>query len=154
MTAMNIECCALPTITVVGREGSTHDGPGFIQNLWADANEHFGEIAHLVKRNSDGLPVGFWGAMSDFSRTFLPWENNFSEGLYLAGAECVDGAEPPVGWTKWILPSFKYLKVENADFCAVMQYITENDFTLAGAVHDFTDPASGKNYMLFPIRKL
>ena len=24
----------------------------------------------------------------------------------------------------------------------------------AGAVHDFTDPASGANYMLFPIRKL
>ncbi len=25
---------------------------------------------------------------------------------------------------------------------------------LAGAVHDFTDPKTGKNYMFFPIRKL
>lgn len=151
---MNIERCKRPALTVIGREGSTHDGPGFIQRLWNEANEHFSEIEPLVKRNESGVPVGFWGAMSDFSRTFQPWENNFSEGLYLAGAECIDGAEPPQGWAKWIIPTFEYLKVENADFAAVLEYMKENHLSLAGAVHDFTDPATGKSYMLFPIQKL
>lgn len=151
---MNIERLTLPSVTIIGREGSTHAGPGFIQNLWAAANEHFSEIEPLIKRSADGTPSGFWGAMTDFSRTFLPWENNFSEGLYLAGAECFDCAEPPPGWTKWIIPSFEYLKVENADFSAVLAYMARNNLPLAGAVHDFTDPSSGKNYMLFPIRKL
>lgn len=148
---MNIERCTLPAFTVIGREGSTNDGPGFIQQLWANANAHFSEIEALVTRDESGTPVGFWGAMSDFSRAFRPWTNNFSEGLYLAGAECADDAEPPAGWTKWIVPAFEYLKVENADFPAVLQFIKDNSLTLAGAVHDFTDPATGKNYMFFPI---
>jgi len=151
---MNIERLTLPALTVIGREGSTHDGPGFIQRLWTEANEHFPEIEPLVKRGENGAPAGFWGAMTDFSRSFLPWENDFSEGLYLAGAECADGAEPPAGWTKWIIPSFEYLKVENADFPAMLAYMQERGIPLAGAVHDFTDPSTGRNYMLFPVRKL
>ena len=151
---MNIERLILPATTVIGREGSTCDGPGFIQRLWAEANEHFSEIESLVKRGENGAPAGFWGAMTDFSRRFLPWENGFSEGLYLAGAECTDGSEPPAGWTKWIIPSFEYLKVENADFPAVLFYMRENNLSRAGAVHDFTDPATGRNYMLFPVSKL
>lgn len=35
--------------------------------------------------------------MSDFSRSFHPWED-FSKGLYLAGVECSDDAEAPDGW--------------------------------------------------------
>lgn len=151
---MNIERCILPALTIIGREGSTHDGPGFIQTLWADANAHFSEIESLVKRDASGIPVGFWGAMSDFSRAFNPWENSFSEGLYLAGAECVDGSEPPEGWTKWVIPAFEYLKVENADFGAVFQYMSENNLALAGAVHDYICPADGREYMLFPIHRL
>lgn len=34
--------------TVIGKEGSTLDGEGFIQKLWKDANDHFGEIALLL----------------------------------------------------------------------------------------------------------
>ena len=151
---MNIERCTLPAFTVIGREGSTNDGPGFIQQLWADANAHFPEIEPLVKRSENGTPIGFWGAMSDFSRSFQPWSNNFSEGLYLAGAECTDNAEAPAGWTKWTVPAYEYLKVENANFAAVLQHMAENGLSLAGAVHDFTDPATGRSYMLFPIRKL
>ena len=33
---------------VIGKEGSTLDGEGFIQKLWNDANSHFSEVAHLV----------------------------------------------------------------------------------------------------------
>ena len=35
---------------VIGKEGSTLDGEGFIQKLWKDANDNFREVAHLAKK--------------------------------------------------------------------------------------------------------
>ena len=43
---------------VIGKEGSTSDGDGFIQKLWDDADSHFSEIAHLAKRDAKGSIVG------------------------------------------------------------------------------------------------
>lgn len=146
-----------PAFTVIGKEGSTKDGEGFIQRLWEDANSHFGEVAALAKKNADGSLVGIWGAMTDMSRSFAPWGNGFSEGLYLAGVECEDGAQPPEGWTRWDVPGFEYLVAENVGgsvFADTIAYLSQNGLSLAGAVHDFTDPATGKGYMYFPIRKL
>ena len=94
--------------------------------------------------------------MSDLSHSFQPWEDNFTKGLYLAGVECVEGAEAPDGWTKWIVPGYEYLYAECDDgdtFGQVLAYMKENEMALAGAVHDFTCPETGKNYMFFPIRK-
>ena len=59
---MEITRIVKESFTVIGREGSTKDGEGFIQRLWKDANEHFSEIADLVKKDERGVPVGFWGA--------------------------------------------------------------------------------------------
>ena len=154
---MNFESCTLPAFTVIGREGSTRDGKGFIQRLWAEANARYAEIEPLVKRGADGATVGFWGAMSDPTRAFKPWSNNFSDGLYLAGAECVDGAEPPQGWTKWVVPGFEYLRAEAEGpdtFARAVQALRESGISLAGAAQDFTCPATGRNYIYFPIRKL
>ena len=153
---MKIERTSKGSFTVIGKEGSTSDGEGFIQRLWQDANSHFDEIADLAKRDGQGNLVGVWGAMSDMSRSFRPWDD-FSRGLYLAGAECRDGAEAPEGWVKWVVPAYGFLTAEHENehtFPDMMQYMTENGFTLAGAVNDFTDPKTGKNYMYFPIRKL
>ena len=83
---MKIERCIKESFVVIGKEGSTSDGEGFIQRLWADANSHFEEVQNLAKRDKDGNIAGIWGAMSDFSRSFHPWEA-FSKGLYLAGVE-------------------------------------------------------------------
>ena len=94
---------------VIGKEGSTSDGDGFIQKLWDDADSHFSEIAHLAKRDAKGSIVGIWGAMSDISRSFKPWEDGFRKGLYLAGVECGDHAEAPDGWTKWTIPGYEYM---------------------------------------------
>lgn len=144
------------SFAVIGKEGATTDGSGFIQRLWADANAHFAEIAHLVKKDADGNPVGIWGAMSDFTRSFRPWAH-FSEGLYLAGAECEPNAEVPEGWVKWVIPSYEYLRTEcesDRTFPEMITYLEQNQIPLACAVHDFTDPQTGKNYMYFPIRKL
>lgn len=154
---MKVETIIKESFTVIGKEGSTLDGPGFIQTLWSQANGHFPEIAALAKRDENGGFVGFWGAMSDFSRSFQPWEEGFSKGLYLAGAECRDDAEAPEGWVKWIIPGFEYLRAEcdrPTLFPDMIAYLESNSLTLVGAVHDFTDPRTGKNYMYFPIRKL
>ena len=127
-----------------------------IKHDWADANSHFAEVAHLAKKGENGNLVGVWGAMTDFSRSFLPWEDDFTKGLYLAGVECGDTAEPPEGWTKWVIPGFEYLRVEcdhDTVFPEMIAYLRAHNMTLAGAVHDFTCPRSGINYMYFPIRK-
>ncbi len=153
---MKIEKFKKDAFIVIGKEGSTHSGEGFIQKLWEDANSHFGEIEQLVKKDENGSICGIWGAMSDFSRSFSPWED-FSRGLYLAGAECLDGAEVPEGWTKWVIPAYEYIvaECENENtFTEVINYLKENDIPLAGAVQDFTCSSTGKNYMFFPIKKL
>lgn len=141
------------SFVVIGKEGSTCDGEGFIQRLWEDANSHFHEVSHLVKKNSDGTLAGIWGAMSDMSRSFRPWENEFSTGLYLAGVECNDDAIPPEGWKKWTIPTYEYLVVENSPnaFKDTITYLHDNHIELAGAVHDYTDPISGKAYLYFPV---
>ena len=154
---MKIEKYMKESFAVIGKEGSTLDGPGFIQRLWADANAHFGEVQPLAKTDETGNLAGIWGVMSDLSHSFRPWEDGFSKGLYLAGVECADDAEPPEGWTKWIIPGFEYLRAEcegENTFSEVLDYLHRNQIPLAGAVHDFTRPVSGKNYMLFPIRKM
>lgn len=141
---------------VIGKEGSTLDGSGFIQKLWNDANGHFNEVAHLVKKDDKGNMVGIWGAMSDMSHSFQPWEDGFTKGLYLSGVECIDDAEAPGGWVKWHIPGYEYIVVENyrGAFEKTIAQMDEKGIPLVGAVHDFTDPKSGKSYMYFPVRKL
>lgn len=152
---MKIEKCIKETFVVIGKEGSSLEGQNFIQKLWADANSQFHEIQKLAKKDQSGNIVGIWGAMSDFSRSFQPWEDNFSKGYYLAGIECNDNAEAPEGWMKWVIPSYEYIYVEYENentFPEVLDYMNLNNITLVGAVHDFTCPETGKNYMFFPIR--
>lgn len=157
---MQVQKCVKESFSVIGKEGSTNDGDGFIQKLWENANNHYNEISALVKTDDKGNPVGFWGAMSDFSRTFKPWENNLSKGIYLAGAEVQDDAEAPTGWVKWTIPSseFLYVKVENGaeeTVPAMMKYLEENNLKLAGAINDFLCPEENMQlYMFFPIRRL
>ena len=153
---MTVDKVTKESFTVIGKEGSTSDGDGFIQKLWADANSHFEQIEHLAKKDENGNLVGVWGAMSDSSRSFMPWKD-FREGLYLAGAECMDDAQAPDGWVKWVIPGYEYLRVENDEkdaFAKALDYLKERNIPLAGAVHDFTCPQTGKNYILFPIRRL
>lgn len=95
--------------------------------IWNDANAHFEEVQHLAKKDENGNICGIWGAMSDFSHSFMPWED-FNKGLYLAGVECNDDV-----------------------FSKVMEFMKSNGISLVGAVHDFTCPKTGKNYMYFPI---
>lgn len=154
---MKLERCEIPAFAVIGKEGSTNDGEGFVAKLWEEANKHFNEVAELAAKDEDGNLLGIWGAMSDMNRAFQPWENEFTEGLYLAGVQCSMEQEPPEGWTKWVIPSYEYLYTERTDpktFSQVIDWMKENQLPLAGAVHDFTCPQTGKNFLFFPIKKL
>ena len=152
---MRVDRMIKPSFTVIGMEGSTDDGNGFIGKLWDEANARFPEIMHLCKREADGSFSGFWGAMSDFSRSFRPWDD-FARGLYLAGAECVEGAEPPEGWTKWVIPGYEYLRFAQSEysFDRAAAHVRESGLHFAGAAHDFTDPRTGKGYIYIPIQSL
>ena len=73
------------------------------------------------------------------------------------GVECADDAQAPEGWTKWKVPGYEYLCAEAEDeavLSRVLDYMRANGLSLVGAVQDFTCPATGKDYMLFPIRVL
>ena len=79
---MKINKSVKESFTVIGKEGSTSDGEAFISKLWENANAHFGEVEHLAKKDENGNLCGIWGAMSDFSRSFMPWEG-FPRGFIL-----------------------------------------------------------------------
>ena len=154
---MNVSRGIKESFTVIGKEGSTRDGEGFIQRLWADANANFSQVAPLAKKDENGSLIGIWGAMTDVSRAFLPWEDGFSQGLYLAGVECEEAARAPEGWVKWVIPGFEYVYAEctgESFFGDMLRWLEQQKLSLAGAVQDFTCPKTGKNYMFFPIRKL
>lgn len=155
---MEIKRCIRECFSVIGKDGSTNAGEGFIKRLWEEANGSFQEVSHLAKRDDNGNIVGVWGAMSDFSHSFNPWEDNFTKGLYLAGVEAEPEAEAPEGWVKWTIPGYEYLYVKCGEenvFLQMVEYMKKQNLELAGAVHDYTCPKeNGQSYMFFPIRRL
>ena len=151
---MKYEKIVKNSFCVIGKVGSTNDGEGFVERLWQEANQNFHEVEALAKKDENGHLIGVWGAMTDFGFRFLPWEENFSKGLYLAGIEAEENAIAPPGWKKWILPGFECLKVkveEPDTFSKMIAFMKEENIELAAAVQDFTDPTTGQAYMLFPV---
>lgn len=158
---MDFKIVDLPEIAIIGKEGLCTESSNVVQELWGLCNSHFDEVAELGMKEKDGSYVGFWGAMSDETMSFMPWTNNFSRGLYLAGVEVSKDAEAPEGWTKWVMPARKYLVVDvqmdqyMAIFSEVIQHtIPDNQFKLCGAVCDYTEPATGNNKLFFPVTEL
>ena len=130
-----------------------------IEELWNEAGTHFHEVVALTKKDEKGNAVGFWGAMSDATMSFLPWKD-FKEGYYMAGVEVIDSARAPKGWKKWTIPAFDYLyaKVENNyqevfDYI-INDYIPQNNMILVGAIQEYNCPEeNGQLYLFFPIEK-
>ena len=94
------EIVDLPQIAIIGREGFCTKEKNEVQNLWEQGNLRFSEVADIGMKNADGSYVGFWGAMSDETMSFMPWTDGFSRGLYLAGIEVYEDTEVPAGWVK------------------------------------------------------
>ncbi len=152
---MEYERISLASFSVIGKEGSTDDGAGFIDRLWESANSAFHEIAHLAA-GGEQEEIRVWGLMSDMEMNFLPWEDGFSKGRYLAGVETVPEAQPPEGWVKWTSPAYEYISVP-ADspeaFPRAIKYLSDNGFELAGAAYDRIIPGKG-TCILLPVKKL
>ena len=152
------EIVDLPRIAIIGKEGFCTKEKNIVQNLWEQANLRFNEVADIGMKNADGSYVGFWGAMSDETMSFMPWTDDFSRGFYLAGIEVYEDTAVPSGWAKWVMPARKYLVTEvNPDsyketFRNVTdRLIPELGMKLTGAVCDFTEPATGQNKLFFPV---
>ena len=145
---LHIDC---PAYCVIGREGGTKDGEGFIQKLWEEANAHFDEIAPLAAQ-----PLTLWGAMSAYDRSLKPWEEEFTCGLYLAGIAVQEGAQPPEGWSKWDFPGYKAIALPMTEtaFAEGLAYLQENKLQLVLAVQERTDPNTGETLLVFPIKLL
>ena len=95
------EMIDLPKIAIIGKEGLCTKEKNVVQDLWQQANSNFSDIAVLGMKNADGSYVGF-----------LPWTDDFSRGLYLAGVEVYEDTPVPDGWVKWVMPARKYLVTE------------------------------------------
>lgn len=70
---MEIKTCVKESFSVIGKEGSTKDGAGFVQKLWEDANSHFNEIAHLAKKR---MNMEISAAYGEQCLTFLALSNH------------------------------------------------------------------------------
>ena len=98
---MKYEIIDLPIIAIIGKEGLCTKEKNVVHDLWHQANSNFSDIADLGMKNADGSFVGFWGAMSDETMSFMPWTDGFSRGLYLAGIEVYEA----VSYTHLTLPT-------------------------------------------------
>lgn len=158
---MDIKIVDLPEIAIIGKEGFCTEEANIVQNLWEQANENFDEVLEMGLKEKNGAFVGFWGAMSDETMSFMPWTNNFTRGYYLAGIEVHKDAQAPEGWKKWIMPARKYLVTEvmfekyMETFMKVIETeISIRNMKLSGAACDYTEPSTGKNFIFFPVQDL
>ncbi|WDV46465.1 effector binding domain-containing protein [Clostridiaceae bacterium M8S5] len=159
---MKVKIITKKSFKVLGKlgEGNSNEGFKWVPPLWEEANEHFNEIAYLAKRDANDNIVGMWGAMSDVDESFNPWGSN---GKYLAGCEVVEDAIVQDNWTLWQIPSYKYATIKctqetygNAFTYMSQQYLPDNNYTLAGAVHEYypQDAKKGEVHLYFPVERI
>ena len=157
---MEIKEIRLPSFTVIGKEGSTYQCADIVPKLWQQMDNDFSQVWPLAIKDENGKIDHSWGLMSDLNHQLLPWSDNFSKGLYLAGVEVEKDCEVPQGWTKWNIPERTYMVMEIPDGQYQKTFKKGIDFQLyyrryklVGAVCDYTDLKTGKNYLYFPVEK-
>lgn len=149
------------SFSVIGKlgHGHTEEASKWIPPLWQEANIYFNEIRPLAKTDQEGNLVGLWGAMSDINETFERWSD---QGKYLAGCEVLDQSMAPEGWTKWIIPSYKYVVIQcdqqnyQEKFAYMLHtYLPSKGYSIVAAVHEFYRPneTDGSIYLYFPVEK-
>ena len=144
---LKYEITDLPKIAIIGKEGLCTQEKNVVQDLWHQANSNFSDIADIGMKNADGSFVGFWGAMSDDTLSFLPWTDDFSRGLYLAGIEVYE--ETPVPYLVTDVQPETYGKIFEY---VIKSLIPDLGMKLVGAVCDFTEPATGQSKLFFPVK--
>ncbi len=151
---MRLERCFIGDVIVIGLESEVREGENTVVRLWREANARFHEVEGLAQRDAQGNLRGVWGAMSDFSRAFKPWEQRFTAGLYLAGVQCPAYAVPPAGWNKWLVPGGAYACARQEGerfFARALEELAAQKMTLRGAAQEYICPRTSEMYVLFPI---
>ncbi len=131
---MKIETCEKESFVVIGKKGRQRTEPALFRSYGMRRIPILEKSRIWQKKDEDGNISGIWGAMSDFSRSFQPWEG-FQKGLYLAGVECNEDAKAPDGWAKWVIPGYEYIYVERENdntFSEVIQYMKGNGIAPGG----------------------
>ena len=142
---------------VIGKEIFTWDGDGLIGKVWEVVDREFSNIEDIILKDEQGRPLAKWGAMSSKKRDFSMWEENGSSGLYLAGYEAPLDAEPPKGWTKWIVPGFEFRlgKIEGEGyFYRAFEELTNQGLPPVAATENWFDPDTDDAYFAFPVKRL
>jgi predicted transcriptional regulator YdeE len=148
--------------SVIGKmgKGLAIEGSNWIPSLWQEANNNFAEISNLAKLDAEGNIAGIWGAMSDVNDKFEGWQ---VEGKYLAGCEALDDAVPPIGWTKWVVPAFKYAisrctqdSYKDTLHRMIAEYLPQDNYKIVGAIQEFYNPKdnNGELSLYFPVEKI
>ena len=144
------------SFAVIGKAGQgPADNPqSWILPLWDVANKHYEEIAGLVRKNENGVPL-LWGAMNDEFESNKRWG---AVGKYMAGGEVDIETAAPKGWTKWVIPAQTYLVAA----CQMDEYlqvfttiVSALNNEIIGTVHEhYPDPGNpNKVEIYFPIAK-
>jgi predicted transcriptional regulator YdeE len=150
------------SFTVIGKvgQGLSAESRSWIPKIWQEANVKFEEVRDLAKTDHEGNIIGIWGAMSDISESFERWTD---QGKYLAGCEVLENSTAPIGWTKWIIPSYKYavIKCNQSTYeekfeYMIQEFLPNNNCSIVGAIHEYYNPleSNGELYLYFPIEKL
>ena len=152
---MIINKCHKAAFSVIGKMGSTDDGPKFVAGLWMQANAEMNAIIRLAKRDKKGIPVGCWGLRSDFGKQLAEWEDG--RGLYLAGVEVPNSAAAPAGFEKWDVPASNYVSVkvdgEIEDAVReVKEYTEKAGLDIAGAYFEYMNIVEPGLILFFPVK--
>lgn len=159
---MNIEITEKLSFALLGKESQGLSAKGFewVPEIWKEAMPNLDQIREFEVLDKNNETKGLWGAMSDVEDKFLKWDEH---GKYLVGIEVKSDVVAPSGWSKWVIPSFKYIKVlcSQTEYGEVMhkvikEYMPSKGYTLLGAIQEFYSPSNkeGELYLYFPIERL
>ncbi len=159
---MDIRLVERVAFSVVGQEGCgpSSEGWKWVPPLWQALSEKISDIGDLFLCDMQGNPLGAWGAMTDMTRSFMPWTE---AGRYLAGFEVAAESVAPSGWSKWDIPGYRYLvagctqtSYQEVFYAVLHEYMPKERYELVGAVHEYYGPGKGADELelYFPIAKL
>ncbi len=148
---MSYKTLKKPAITLIGKVTPIKNGSGQIAKAWGEVSSNLTQLAPLIKYTERGK-MSVWGAMTD-SDSSLEWQERFEIGLFLAGVECIDSAEAPEGWAKWVLPESEYVVApRSADITEVCDFIEASGMRLSGGICDHTEE-DGRAVRYYPVER-
>jgi len=146
--------CYKDAFAVIGKmgQGAADKPQEWIAPLWPEAIAHFAEIEGLARKTESGAAL-CWGAMNDDAESNKRWGVT---GKYMAGCETDVDAQPPEGWTKWVIPAQTYLVAEATQetYGDVFGTVTSDPaIEIVGTVHEFYPQPGNANVieLYFPV---